>query len=284
MTALEVCDLAGRQLRCVNANLDPGLHVLFALDAIGLDELVPLLDGSARPRRGTVRLEGVNPYRSSETRRRVGSLWVKEYLPLAASVERSLERLELSPSVVSATRVTLDEFGHSGILARSVAQLDGDATRLIALSIALSKPDLKVLLLTEPFALGAARRAAAAAMERVMHLATQIPVLIVTSSAATAQRLGGAFAELGGGFCRRVQADRSEIMTMRVAGQAMRPLAAELVRRPRVRSLRITAQTHGYDELWLETTDPNSVSLDLIRAAQQLGVRIWSIDTRAGAG
>ncbi|HMA93918.1 MAG TPA: hypothetical protein VKP30_14605 [Polyangiaceae bacterium] len=280
---LEVSDVSGKHLRSFNANLELGLHVLLALDATGLEELVPLLDGSARPRRGTVRLDGVSPYHSSETRRHIGSLWVNEYLPLAPTVERSLYRLELSRAVVETVRTTLDELGHPGILNHSVAQLDRDAMRTIALAIAFSKPDLKVLLLTEPFALGSARHAAAVAMERVMHLARKIPVLIVTSSQTVALRLGGAYAELGGGFCRRIQASRTEIMTIRIAGQSMRPLAAELVRRPRVCSLRITAQPEGYDELWLQTTDPSSLSLDLVRAAQQLGVRIWSIDTRAGA-
>lgn len=280
---LEVSDVSGKHLRSFNANLELGLHVLLALDATGLDELVPLLDGSTRPRRGTVRLDGMSPYHSPETRRHIGSLWTNEYLPLGPTVERSLYRLELSRAVVETVRATLDEFGHPGLLERSVAELDRDAMRTIALALALSKPDLKLLLLTEPFAFATAGRATAVAMERVMHLATQIPVLIVTSSQTVAQRLGGAYAELGGGFCRRIQASRTEITTMRIAGQSMRSLAAELVRRPRVWSLRLTAQPEGYDELWLQTTDPNSLSLDLVRAAQQLGVRIWSIDTRAGA-
>lgn len=283
MTTLHVSRLAGRRLRQMTASLVPGLHVLWASDPTGTDELIPLLDGSTAPRRGSVQLDDRCPYRDPELRRRIGSLWPEEALPRAPTVRASLQCLGLAPGVLDAACDLLERFGQPDIFSQPLDRLEPRLTRLVALAVALAKPDLALLLLHEPFAMTSGATSSLIVQLLTRHCTT-IPVLVVTASRTTATRLGGPSAELGGGFWRRLPQSKVSHYTLRVAGPSLRPLASELVRRPRVRSLRVTTHTEGHDELWLETSDPSGMSLDLVRVAQQLGLRVWSIETVAGAG
>lgn len=283
MSHLSISDLAGTSIRSINAELEMGLHVVLSLDQVGVQELIPLLDGSTQPRQGSVRIDDRSPYRSPELRRRIGSLWATEYLPKASSLEQSLNALQLPASVLQGVKETLQAIGENADLTRPMAMLDQRAIQRVALAVALSKPDLLALLLCEPF-VGVTHSARTAIAERLSKFASSIPVLVVTSSQATAHWLGGACAELSGGFWRRLGKQPSELVSLRISGQSLRSLAAEIVRRPRVRSLRMTTPAEGYDELWLETNDPRSVSLDIVRSAQQLGCRIWTLETRSGVG
>jgi hypothetical protein len=282
MKVWQIQALSGRKLRQVTTTLEPGLHVLLAFDPTGTEELIQLLDGSSAPRRGRVQLDGRCPYRCPEVRRHIGSLWAYESLPAAESVGQSLRRLDLDRTVLETTGALGERLDLGTLWEKPPRMLDQNATRMVALAVALSKPEPWSLLLFEPL-VGATQSASSIVAQLLMEHATRIPVLVVTSSRATALRFGGPSAELGGGFWRRVQPNQAEYFTLRVAGASLRPLAAEIVRRPRVRSLRLTNHAEGHDELWLETTDPSSVSLDMVRAAQQLGVRIWSMDTQVGA-
>lgn len=283
MKRWEITELSGRRLRRVTATFEPGLHVVLALDSTGTDELIPLLDGSTAPRHGRALLDGRDPYRIPELRRHIGSLWPHETLPPAFNLRDSLRRLWLEADVIAATLAQLESFGLSTLLEQPPSGLDPTQLRAVALALAMSKKDLWSLLLHEPFLVGI-RQIDSAVLPFVLEQSAQIPVLIVTSSRAAATRLGGPMAELGGGFLRRIQRREREHFTLRIAGASLRPLASELVRRPRVRSLRMTNHSEGNDELWLETSDPTSISLDIVRIALQLGVRIWSMDTQAGAG
>lgn len=283
MSHLSICELSGRSLRNVNAEFELGLHVVLTLDQVGTEEFIPLLDGSTKPRSGTVRIDERCPYGCPEVRRRIGSLWATEYLPRASTIERSLSAMRLSAEVLQSTQAMLETFGVNGDLTRPTDLLDEHSTRLLALAVALCKPDPLALLLAEPF-VGAPRSARAVILELITQRAASIPVLVVTASPATAHRLGGACAELGGGFWRRLPPARADLVTVHVAGPSLRALAAEVVRRPRVRALRVTARAEGFDELWLETDDGSGVSLDVVRSAQQLGVRLWSLETHTGLG
>jgi ABC-type thiamine transport system ATPase subunit len=281
MTELRISGLSGRSLRHVTATLGPGLHVLLALDPAGSDELIPLLDGSTAPRRGTVLLDNRPPYRTPGLRSRIGSLWARESMPNAASVLASLQSLELGPALLERVASLLDRFGVGDVLAKPPAQLDQGLVRVVALAVALSKPEPLLLVLHEPLAFGR-RQVSRIASELILAHASRIPVLIVTKSRQTALTFGGPSAELGGGFWRRMQEVNSNCSSLRIVGANLRSLASELVRRPRVHTLRLTNHTEGHDELWLETSDPRSVSMELVRVAEQLGVRIWSLSTLAG--
>lgn len=283
MTTLHVTKLAGKQLRQMTASLAPGLHVVWASDPAGTDELIPLLDGSTAPRRGNVQFDERQPYREPELRRQIGSLWSVESLPKAPTVRKSLQNLGLEPRGFDATIALLERFGHTALLAQPPNTLEPHLTRLVALVIALAKPDLALLLLHEPLTSINGTTASLVVQLMTQHAAT-MPVLVVTASRTTAARLGGPSAELGGGFWRRLPQRNIGHSTLRVAGASLRPLAAEIVRRPRVRSLRVTTHAEGHDEIWLETNDPSSVSVDLVRVALQLGLRLWSIETIVGPG
>jgi ABC-type transport system involved in cytochrome c biogenesis ATPase subunit len=282
MTTWQVDELSGRGLRQMTATFGLGLHVLQALDPTGIDELVPLLDGSAAPRRGRVLLDGRSPYRCPELRRHIGSLWSVESLPDATTVESSLRKLELDSVVLDRGAALLERFGQADLLTRPTKCLSQNQTRMVALAVALSKPDPVSFLLTEPL-VGASEQASSVITQLLLERALHIPILVVTSSRTTALRFGGPCAELGGGFWRRVLQGRSQHFTLRVAGASLRPLAAEIVRRPLVRALRLTTQSEGHDEIWLETVDPNRVALDLVRLTQQLGLRLWSLSTLVGS-
>lgn len=282
MKVWQITNLTGRSLRQVNATLEPGLHVVFALDSTGTDEFIPLLDGSTAPHRGRAELDGMCPYRSPELRRHIGSLWHEETLPTGRDLRDSLRSLAMDGTLIDATHATLVRLGLGKLGDRPIAALEPDQVRSAVLALAMSKPDLWSLLLHEPF-LAVPTDASCFVAEFLLEQATRIPVVVVTSSRTTALRLGGPNAELGGGFVRRIQRKLPESHTLRVSGSNLRPLAAELVRRPRVHSLRMINHPDGGDELWLEGSDPQSVALDVARIALQTGARIWSMDTLSGA-
>ena len=283
MTALSIEKVAGGQLRQLNANLEPGLHVLLTLDAVGVDELIPLLDGSTAPRRGRVLLGNRCPYGDPELRRNIGSVWATESLPQARSVRESLGTLGLDGDLRSALELHLVEWKLAHVLEQSPTKLDAVTIRTIALALALSKPNLELLLLAEPF-LGASRDCNGWVLKELTRHAMNIPVLVVTASRATALRLAGPSAELGAGFWRSLPPAPSTVVTLRICGASLRPLAAEIMRRPTVQSLRMTTLPDGHDELWLATSAPSSVYLDIVEATLRLGLHLWSLETLAGVG
>ena len=150
MKTVQIDRLSGRHLRQVTTSLEPGLHVLLALDPVGTDELIPLLDGSSAPRRGGVLVDGRCPYRTPELRSHIGSLWSVESLPRATSVRASLQSLKLDPATIGQAEALLFQLGHSGILDRAPRLLRQHEIQLVALAVALSKPDPWAWLLFEP--------------------------------------------------------------------------------------------------------------------------------------
>ncbi|HEX7672407.1 MAG TPA: hypothetical protein VF395_22590, partial [Polyangiaceae bacterium] len=82
MTPLTLSGVTGRKLRRVDLSFVPGVvhAVVGGPDEEGA-ELVAICAGIVRPKRGTVLLNGNQPFRSPETRRRIGALLEVEELP-----------------------------------------------------------------------------------------------------------------------------------------------------------------------------------------------------------
>ncbi|HEY5959152.1 MAG TPA: hypothetical protein VIV60_21490 [Polyangiaceae bacterium] len=280
MTRWHIDGLVGKQLRHMSATLEPGLHVILALDAVGVDELIPLLDGSTEARRGRVLLDGQAPYRVPALRRRIGSVWGDETLPAASSVRASLKYLRLAPGHEQAVERRLVELGLGAMLERSPEALEPEQTRAIATAIALEKPELVSLLVQEPL-VAATVEVSSWLTETLLAKSALLPVIVMTASPNTATKFGGHTAELGGGYYRRVSPTVRPRSALRIAGASLRPLAADILQSSHVQSLRMTHHSDEYDELWIETDNPTALSLDVIGSAVKVGVRIWTLDAGA---
>jgi ABC-type molybdate transport system ATPase subunit len=250
------------------------------LDAVGVDELIPLLDGSTEARRGRALLDGQAPYRVPALRRRIGSVWGNEALPAAPSVRASLKRLRLAPGHEQAVERRLSELGLGAMLERSPQLIEPEQTRAVAAAIALEKSELLTLLVREPL-VAATPEVSSWVTQTLLAKAALLPVIVVTASPNTAAKFGGHAAELGGGYYRRVNPPVAHRSGLRLAGTSLRPLAADILQSRHVQSLRMTHHSDEYDELWIETADPTALSLDVIASAVKVGARIWTLDAGA---
>jgi ABC-type molybdate transport system ATPase subunit len=280
MTRWQIDGLAGKQLRNLTATFDPGLHVILALDAVGVDEIIPLLDGSTAARRGRALLDGQSPYRVPQLRRHIGSLWGTESLPVAPNVRESLRRLRLATGLIGSVERRLVDLGLGSVLERAPAEVEPELIRAVATAVALEKPDPASLLVQEPL-VAATPEVSRWLTETLMARSATIPVIVVTASPNTALKFGSHLAELGGGFYRRVPPPNAPRRALRVAGANLRGLAAAIVQSKHVQTVRMTHHHDAYEELWIETADPQAASLEVVASALSSGARIWTLDAGA---
>ena len=149
---LEAKSVVSRALPRVDLTCGPGLHTVVASEIAAASELVAIASGLARPRRGTLRVGGKDPYRSPETRRAIATLLYDEQAVQGRSVEESLGRaLALHQSPLKAADV-LSPFGLSVLAARPPGSLCRAELRAVALALALSLEPVSLLVLHEPLA------------------------------------------------------------------------------------------------------------------------------------
>lgn len=190
MTRLELRGLSGRRLRRLDLSLSAGVHALVGGPDEEAAEVVALCAGIVRPKRGTVRLDGAQPFLSPETRGRIGALLRVEEPLEGGSVEASVARALHLHRSVTAPRDALTSFGLESLLGRSPADLSPREVRSVALALALSLQAPLLLVLHEPFAAGLSRGDVEARL--LEHAEGGTVVLSILASAREAAESGAA--------------------------------------------------------------------------------------------
>ena len=169
-----------RQLTGITMNLDAGIHVVVGAPGDGTRELLALASGSARPSRGTVRLDGLDPYRTPALRRSFGTVMGDEQFEESTVMQAVVTRLTLHGSGAPA-RETFRRFGTEHLLERRTSSLAADERRLVALIVALSLDNPRALLLHEP-AISASRMNTDQLLEALRARAKHTIILCTTAS------------------------------------------------------------------------------------------------------
>jgi ABC-2 type transport system ATP-binding protein len=143
-------------LEGVSFILRPGVTGLVGINGAGKSTLLQILAGGLRPSRGSVRLDGVDPFgrRRREVLRRVALMPQSLEIPGDVRVKDAVAycgwlRGMRAGVAASATSQVLDQVGLADRATHKLHSLSGGMRRRVALAQALvSKPDL--LLLDEP--------------------------------------------------------------------------------------------------------------------------------------
>lgn len=247
MTHLRLQDLAGDRLRGATADVEPGFFVIRGTPAGGADELIRLLDGSLRPRRGQVTLDGVSIHSSPRLRRRVASLRAIETLPSAPTVASALNLIAQFRGLPCQGPEWLKAVGAQSLAPRRPESLQPIEGRLVGLAVALAIAEPELVVLYEPLAFEPpVVRQSLLACER--H-ARRVPVLWVLCGDRVDSRLGRPRATLAGGVWSESAQPPPEAGTFHCHGLGLRRVAAGLAGSTAVDELRLSAGNGGPETL-----------------------------------
>ncbi len=282
MSEIVLAAAHGRALHGLDAAFAPGLHLVVGAPADGSAELVELLAGVCAPRRGSVRVDGADVYRDPASRRRIGALLAVERLPGGDTVKRVVARvLALRGAAGGSATHVLEACGLAAWSSRRTGTLSPLERRAIALALALSVEDPRLLALFEPLAAGVERARVLASIRE--HVTRGACVVCVTGSARDAAEMSGTVWLLERGtFTRRPQPP--------LARDLAPGIVPDLIVRtsdPRRLGARIAidAAISGVDwdervapnELRVRGVDPDAVALAVMRAAHEGDIHIDAI-------
>jgi ABC-type multidrug transport system ATPase subunit len=284
MSRLELSRVLGNRLARVDAEWEPGMHVVLGDVSDGAAELVAFASGLLRPKRGKVRVDGKDPFKNPATRRRIGSLAAVEPAPEAAdfvlgAVERALGLRGTQRDAVD----VLETAGIAHLGDRTPESLDAVESRALSLALALAVPPGGLLALSEPLAAGLERSRTVELLEE--HAARGTCVLSTTASLRDAADLSGRALVLERGrlvrespFARAAPAERPLEIVVRV--DDARKFAAVLSADPVVSSVSVEGD-RAPPEVVVRGTDADAAALAVQRAAKASGSSIFAIRTRA---
>ncbi len=170
----------------VSVTLEAGVHAFVGRPADGTAALCALIAGRRATSVGVITVLGREPRQSAATRRRMGVVLAKPFLPGGA-------RATVADALASMGRLRgldlsgcLGPVGAESLRGRRLASLDAGEARAVELAALLACPRLAVLVLFEPLGLGALREDVV--RERLAaHAADGACVVLAT---ATPQALG----------------------------------------------------------------------------------------------
>jgi ABC-type multidrug transport system ATPase subunit len=257
-----------------------GLNVVLAAPSDGAADLAAVIGGLVVPRRGVVRVGGVDPARSPEARARIGLVLSSEPAFLARSTAEAVRQVLELRGQRQDPGAMLSDHGLGSIANVPPARLDVRMRRRVAWALALSIPEPLALVIHEPLSLGVE------GVAREMSLRAEAGTIVVamTSSPRDASELGGSLVLLDRGrFVRRPGTPLSGELapgaraTLRVRTSAARALAHALVVDPDVESLDWDeAQRSG--ELRVRGPELERISLAVLRNARAVNAPLISVE------
>lgn len=256
-----------------------GVHAIVGRAEDGLESIVPLCAGLARPRSGRVLIDGRDPFGDPALRERVGAMGSAACLPLFGNVRQLFLRTQRRIEILGA-------LGIAAYANRRLAALSPAEARAVELALALASPEPLVLALSEPFAnVGDASRAATL---DALHgaAASGACVIVTTTSMADATDLRGRVHLLEQGrIARSLDATEAVILPgrgveFRVETDDPRALAAMLASDEAVLSITWNAE-RGESTVAVRGIDQARTALSIARAARAAGARIHSITPAA---
>ena len=134
------------RLRGVDWTFGPGIHAVVGTVADGTAALASVLTGELRPEVGSCLVDGVSPFDSPASRRRIGALLPKP-TPLAGSVEE----LALFCAGRAGWQALLERFDLGALASRQLATLALRDARAVELALAFGTVSPRLLVLFEPW-------------------------------------------------------------------------------------------------------------------------------------
>jgi ABC-type thiamine transport system ATPase subunit len=260
--------------------LAPGLHVILGAPHDGADDLANVCAGLARPRNGSVKLFGKEPWSSPGTRARIATLLRDEPPEAAGSVLSAVRRaLALRGDRRDAAQL-LAELGLATFGTAAPARLPAPLRRRLLLGLALTHPSATCFVLVEPFSCPEQDAESVLAQLRV-HAERGSVVVVITASVRDASRIGGDVILLDRGrFVRRAGEPLTRelapggVSALEVSSPDARKLASILALEPDVSGVEWHA---GGERLRVRGADGNSLALAVARAARSSGSRVGAI-------
>lgn len=157
MTGLVLHHLSlGSRYPSLHFHWQGGAHALTGLSQQQLSELYACISGVARPQRGHVLLDGQNPYRDPILRTRIGAAFpseprIEERLDVRSFVSRVEEYRRAQSKDPRRTRSSVHTFLPAHWGDQPVQSLTPPQRRRLALHLALSLPEPRLLLLHDPW-------------------------------------------------------------------------------------------------------------------------------------
>jgi ABC-type thiamine transport system ATPase subunit len=285
-----LAELGGREIIRADLELDAGVHTVVVMTPEGGNELVELASGLRAPRRGTVLVDGKNPYTRPEVRGKIGSLFAVENVSEVATVAAWVARALLLKQSTAVPSTVLEAVGLSALAKRTPGSLSIGEARGVALAVALATEGGAILLF-EPLATAAGRARVVASVANVAEKGAA--VVCVTASARDAGDIGGncfplRFGRLGGDTSVRALAASAEsVVEMVVRTDDPRRLCSALSMDPVFSHVRSDfVATPG--EVVVRGDDSDRVALGILRGARQSGAKVLALwqrgSFRKGAG
>jgi ABC-type thiamine transport system ATPase subunit len=259
--------------------LPPGIHVVLGAPADGTDDLASVCAGILRPRNGSVRVFGREPWSSPGTRARIATLFREEPPESAPTVGVAVRRtLALRADKRDAMQL-LNELGLGAWSNTPPDRVPRDVRHRLLLGLALTHPAAGLLFLVEPFS--HPEQDDATLVQLRAHAERGSVVVVVTASVKDASRVGGDLIVLDRGrFVRRPgQPLQSELAPGGVSGLEVsspdaRQLASVLTLDPVVSAVTWHA---GGERVCVRGSDGDALALAVARAARSSGLRIGAI-------
>lgn len=275
MSELRFQELTHGELARLSLTFNSGSHVVLGTEADGTNTLLMLAAGLLAPARGLVTLDGSAPRSHAATRRQIAGVCARETLPPGRDVQSALTLALAARSETRSGLSVLDAAGLASFALRRLSDLTAQEARAVALALALSHPEPRLLALHEPlglvglvseeFLLGALRRFAAAGAI----------VLCSATGVDDAARLGGSIGLLDRGFWLDSSQTRATVatITLRVQSPEPRRLAARLAEAPAVDAV----EWSGTHELLVRGSNLERLAHSIVANARAEAIRITAL-------
>ena len=280
MSVLALSRVFGSRLQGAEASFENGLHVVLGAPADGSAEIAELSAGVVRPKRGTCRIDGRDPWDNPSVRARIGVLLEEEPASSAKSIARAVSTclsLRQDPREANAL---LAEHGLACWASVRPERAPASIRRHVALALALSLERPLALVLHEPLAVGplADRDKTRSALVALAEAGSA--VLVLTASPRDAAELGGRTVLLDRGrFVRRpglplgVELVPGGALALAIRTGEARRLAAALVDHGAVDSASWDA-----DQILVRGKDPSALALAVTDCAVAAGIELGAIE------
>jgi len=276
----------------VRLSLPAGVYGFIGTPEDGTIALCEAVSGIIRPTRGTLRVCGHEPSRSSPIRARIGAMLPEPMLPPARTTERSVaQAVAARGQPASAAPEVLASLGLGALARRKLSSLTFGEARAVELALALSTPHAVLVVLHEPF-LDVAVDHLATIRDRIRELREDGACVVVTTSSPVDVRSVAEFIIVmhGGALVRDAAGDGTGLVPASHADlvitvrSGLRRLAERVSRMNVVASMAWRASSDEEDgggSLRLRVTDLERGSANVLAAVDMVGAEIDAWTTSA---
>lgn len=285
MTELSLEGVFSGPLQGATWSFPPGLTVVLSTPADGGAELPLLFGGLVVPRRGSVRVGGVDPAGAPAVRARLGLVLAEEPPLLARSIVDGARQVLALRGAKADPMAVLSQHGLASVAGVAPEKAGAALRRHVAWALGLAIAEPLGLVVHEPLSLGHLASRERVKAELLQKAEAGVPVIAVTASPREASELGGSLLLLDRGrFVRRpgaavvTELTPGAVATLRVRTPEARALARALLEDPAVTSLDWDESADA-GELQVRGPDAEALSLAVLARARQVSAPLSSLES-----